>query len=255
MAQGSTTERSAWIDINSDVGELDDGGATDELLLEVITSANVACGGHAGDRASMERICRTAAARRIAIGAQVSYPDREGFGRRRLDIALPDLKASLDDQVCDLIDAAESATTTVTYLKPHGALYHVALDDAAIAELLLEIATTHGLAVLTMSSGELHTRAGRHDVPVFREAFIDRGYTANGRLTPRDIPGALLEPEAALERLSAWSRAGLRDVDSLCVHSDTPDSVRLARLSREALESHGVAIEPFITIDPTTPRR
>lgn len=255
MARGNTTQRSPWIDINSDVGELDDGGATDELLLEVITSANVACGGHAGDRASMDRVCRSAAARHIAIGAQVSYPDREGFGRRRIDITLPDLRASLNDQVCDLVDAAQSATTTVTYLKPHGALYHVALDDAAIAELLLEIATTHGLAVLTMSSGELHTRAGRHDVPVFREAFIDRGYTANGRLTPRDTPGAILEPDAALERLSTWSRAGLRDVDSLCVHSDTPDAVRLARLSREALESHGVTIEPFINVDPTTPRR
>jgi UPF0271 protein len=255
VAQVSTAERSSWIDINSDVGELDDGGETDDLLLEIITSANVACGGHAGDRASMDRICRTAAARRIAIGAQVSYPDRQAFGRRRLDIALPDLKASLHDQVCDLIDAAESATTTVTYLKPHGALYHVALDDAAIAELLLEIATTHGLAVLTMSSGELHTRAGHHDVPVFREAFIDRGYTANGRLTPRDLPGAILDPEAALERLLTWSRDGLRDVDSLCVHSDTPDAVRLARLSREALESHGVTIEPFITVDPTPPHR
>jgi 5-oxoprolinase (ATP-hydrolysing) subunit A len=232
------------IDLNSDVGELAD-PAIDTALLQVVTSANIACGGHAGDETSMDRVCALAMSQSVVIGAQVSYPDRVGFGRRRLDLEGRELHVSLAEQYDALDRIAQHHGSRVSYIKPHGALYHAALDDAETAEVLLELAAGRGVPLLTMSSGELATRADRYDVTIVHEAFVDRGYTADGRLTPRAEPGALLDHADALDRLAYWARTGFAGARSLCIHSDTPDAVDLAHRVNAALHDLGVALQPF----------
>ena len=241
------------IDLNSDIGEVDDGGILDAQLLDVITSANVACGGHAGDAASMHRVCGEAIARGVVIGAQVSYDDREGFGRRRLDVAPARLRDDLRRQYEDLHRAAAREGGRVAYLKPHGALYHAALDEPATADVLVELARDYGIAVLTMHPGALHRHALAADVPVFREAFVDRGYQRDGRLTPRGESGDLLAEDAALARLRTWVDRSFADAHSLCVHSDTPGAASLAWAARQVLAAAGVAIAPFTPLAPIDP--
>jgi UPF0271 protein len=235
------------IDVNSDVGELPD-PLIDEQLLELISSANVACGGHAGDHASMVRVCRSAAERDVAVGAQISYPDRDGFGRRRLDIATDVLSASLAGQFHDLADAARSVSTRVHYIKPHGALYHAAIDDPRIADVIIGLAIDQRVPVLTMGFGELHRRANHAGIAVFHEAFLDRAYLPDGRLAPRDQPDAIMDESTAITRLATWARHHFNGAHSLCVHSDTPGAVGLARKARRTLVDLGLRIHPFVDV-------
>lgn len=243
-------------DLNADLGEGDPD--MDALLLGIVTSANVACGGHAGDDESMARICAAAAESGVAVGAQVSYVDRDGFGRRRLDVA-PDLLAEqIADQLGGLASHAQAAGTSVTYVKPHGALYHAAADDPAVAGAVVAGIARTGLAlpVLTRPGGALAEAARAAGIPAYAEAFADRGYAADGRLVSRDHPAALVtdpqEVSARIRRLvddgvivSVDGRPVAVRADSLCIHSDTPGAWEIARAARAALESAGVGVAPF----------
>ena len=250
----------ATLDLNADLGEGtgEAGARLDGALLDIVTSANVACGGHAGDDASMRRVCAGAAARGVAVGAQVSYADREGFGRRRLEVPEPVLAGQLLEQMLALAAAAESTGSAVAYLKPHGALYHAAADDPPVARAVVDAVSRFGVAlpVLTRPGSELSLAAQSVGLTVYAEAFADRGYGPDGRLVSRDAPGALLVDEAEVRaRLHRLVRDGeivavdgsihAARVDSVCVHSDTPGAVALARSAREALESLGVRVAPF----------
>lgn len=233
--------------MNADLGEIDDGGIIDSHLLEIITSANVACGGHAGDDISMQRVCDLAFQRGVTIGAQVSFVDRPGFGRRRLNVEAATLSNQLTQQVADLSCAAKSAGTSVSYIKPHGALYHAAIDDHSIAQVLIALARETSLSLLTMPHGHLFDSARSQRIPVFTEAFLDRGYSSSGRLLPRDDPQALLAPDAALQRLHMWTTSGTLTMQSLCIHSDSPGAVEIAREAIALLKELNIVPAPFAT--------
>lgn len=231
---------SAVIDLNADLGE----EVTDDAaLIEVVTSANVACGGHAGDADIMRRVCSLCAGRGVAVGAQVSYVDREGFGRRRLDVSPDRLREQVAEQLGALAGIAREEGTVVVYLKPHGALYHRVYEDEEQAGAVL--AATGDLPVLGMPGAvilRLAREAGRRTV---HEGFPDRGYTEEGRLVPRDEPGALVEgAEAVAENAVRMARTG--EVASVCVHGDSPGAVDTARRVRAALEAAGVRLRAAV---------
>lgn len=222
------------VDLNADLGEevTDDAG-----LLGVVTSANVACGYHAGSVAIMHRVCAEAVIRGVAIGAQVSYADRAGFGREAKEVASEVLREQVADQVGVLRGIAEREGTTVRYLKAHGALYHRVLHDPVQAAALL--AGSGALPVLTMPAsvvGEQAVALGRR---VFREGFPDRAYTSGGALVPRSQAGALLADEA---EVTAQALALAPDVESLCVHGDHPGAVARAHAVRMALCEEGWSV-------------
>lgn len=225
-----------FVDLNADLGE----EVTDDAaLLAVVTSANVACGYHAGTPAIMRAVCAEAARLGVALGAQVSYDDREHFGRVPRDVSFDVLRDQVADQVGALTAIAASEGTTVRYVKPHGALYHRVLDDEQQAAAVLAGSAT--LPVLGMP-GAFLTLAAEAGRPVFHEGFPDRGYGADGRLLPRSEPGALLEDEAGIVD-QALLLAGT--VDSLCLHGDSPGAVGHAVAVRTALEALGVVLRPF----------
>jgi UPF0271 protein len=223
-----------YVDLNADLGE----EVTDDAaLLAIVTSANVACGYHAGTAAIMRAVCEQAAELGVSVGAQVSYDDREHFGRVARDVAAAVLREQVADQVGTLSSIAEAAGTTVRYLKPHGALYHRVLDDEAQAAAVLE--GSGSLPVLGMP-GVLLRAAEAADRVVLLEGFPDRGYGADGRLLPRDRPGALLEDvDAIAEQALSLASSVDSPVDSLCLHGDNPGALAHAAAVRRALESAG----------------
>jgi UPF0271 protein len=227
------------VDLNADVGE---GFADDERLLDVVTSANVACGGHAGSVETMRAVCVAAAVRGVAVGAHPSYRDREGFGRRALDVPADVLAADLEAQVEQLVEVAADEGVPVTYLKPHGALYTRAIDDSEVAAAVVATARERGLAVLAWPGSELFEQARAAELPAVAEGFADRGYAA-GRLLPRDAPGALIGADDAAAQAVALVRAG--EVQSICVHGDTPGAAALAAHVRAALVDAGFDHQPF----------
>ena len=221
------------IDLNADLGEevTDDDG-----LLAVVTSANVACGFHAGGPAVMRAVCLGAVERGVAVGAQVSYADREGFGRRELEVPYAVLAQQVAEQVAALSDAASAAGTTVSYVKPHGALYHRCSRDPEQAAAVLE--GSRDLPVLGMRGSvllDLARDAGRRTV---LEGFADRAYR-DGRLVDRSEPGAVLTDPADVTAQAVRLAA---EVGSVCVHGDTPGAVGHARAVRHALEAAGYAV-------------
>jgi 5-oxoprolinase (ATP-hydrolysing) subunit A len=224
------------IDLNADLGE----GVTDDAgLLAVVSSANVACGYHAGDAVIMRAVCEEAARRGVAVGAQVSYADRAHFGRARVDVGYDVLRAQIADQVDALTGIAAAAGTRVSYVKPHGALYHRVVDDEQQARAVLD--GSGALPVLGMPGSVLLALAVAAGRPVTREGFPDRAYTAAGRLVSRDRPGAVLDdPELIAAR--AVQMAGSGQVDSVCVHGDSPGAVAAATAVRRALEAAGIAV-------------
>ncbi|WP_329444311.1 5-oxoprolinase subunit PxpA [Streptomyces canus] len=249
------------IDLNADLGEgfgrwrLTD----DEQLLSVVTSANVACGFHAGDAATMRRVCELAAARGVRIGAQVSYRDLAGFGRRAMDVPSAELTAEVAYQIGALEVFARAAGTRVSYVKPHGALYNRVVHDeeqatAVVGGVLLADAT---LAVLGLPGSRFLEAARKAGLEGVTEAFADRAYTEEGTLVPRGQEGAVVtDPEAVVARSLGLARdrvvttrSGARievDARSLCLHGDTPGAVELARRVRERLETSGVRVEAFV---------
>jgi UPF0271 protein len=224
------------IDLNADLGE----EVTDDAaLLAVVTSANVACGYHAGSAAIMRAVCAEAARRGVAVGAQVSYDDRASFGRVARDVAYEVLREQVADQVGTLASIAGAEGTSVRYLKPHGALYHRVIDDEEQATAVL--AGSAQLPVLGMP-GAFLTLAAAAGRPIFHEGFPDRGYTADGRLVPRSEPGALIEDEDGIVA-QALTLAGT--VDSVCLHGDSPGAVAHAVAVRRALEAAGYLLHTF----------
>jgi UPF0271 protein len=224
------------IDLNADLGE----GVTDDSgLLAVVTSANVACGYHAGDAPTMRRVCEEALVRGVTVGAQVSYLDRENFGRVSHDLAPDLLTAQVADQVGTLAGIAASVGTVVSYVKPHGALYHRVIDDEEQALALLEGAP--GLAVLGFPGGAVLRLAAARGRTVWREGFPDRAYDDRGRLVDRRVRGAVLDdPEEVARRAVELALAGA--VDSVCVHGDSPSAVASARAVRVALTAAGLVV-------------
>jgi 5-oxoprolinase (ATP-hydrolysing) subunit A len=216
------------IDLNADVGE---GFEGDDALLGIVTSASVACGAHAGDAETMERTCAAAGRGGVRVGAHVAYEDREGFGRRALDVAPAVLAAQVGAQI-----AALAAFGAVRFVKPHGALYHRAAADPDVARVVVEAAG--GLPVIGPPGSALLAAAGPRGMA---EGFADRAYAEDGTLVDRSQPGALLCGEAALEQ----ARRLAHGVDTICVHGDTPGAVELARAVRAALEAAGVDVRPF----------
>ena len=235
------------VDLNADVGEgfgrwtLGD----DEGLLDVISSANVACGFHAGDPRIMRRTCHRAAELGVVVGAQVSYPDLGGFGRRFVDIDPVELIDVVLYQVGALERLAGVEGTSVRYVKPHGALYNTIVHHEAQAAAVVEAMVAHGggLALLGLPGSAVERLAGEAGVRFVGEGFADRGYTDAGTLMPRSSPGALVtEPDAVAAQALRLAAAGAR---SICVHSDTPGAVALAAAVRHALVAAGHAVEAF----------
>ncbi len=248
------------IDINSDMGE--SFGAyqmgDDEALLGYVTSANIACGFHAGDPRTIDATVAHAAAREVAIGAHVSYPDLVGFGRRSMRVSADELVTDVLYQIGALEGFCRRHGSAVRYVKAHGALYNDLADDeelaAAFADALL--AYGGGLAALVLAGSPAVKVLTDKGVPVIREGFADRGYTAAGRLVSRRQSGALItDPALVAER--GWRIATgaeieaadgsplVLQVDSLCVHGDTPGAVDLARALREGLADHSVPVAAF----------
>jgi len=248
------------LDLNSDLGEgygrwaLGD----DAALLEVVTSANVACGFHAGDPATIDRTVRTAVERGVAVGAQVSYPDLVGFGRREIDVPPDELTADVLYQLGALEAFAKAAGSRVRYVKPHGALYNRIARDPVQAAAVVEAIRRYdpALPLLTLPGSVAMEAAREAGVPSVGEGFADRAYTAEGRLVSRREPGAVLhDPEQVAARAvvmatehrveAAGGEQVAVEVRSLCVHGDTPGAVDLARAVRTALEHAGVTLEAF----------
>ncbi|HEY7398004.1 MAG TPA: 5-oxoprolinase subunit PxpA [Gaiellaceae bacterium] len=223
------------VDLNADVGE---GLATDGELLRIVTSANVACGFHAGDDATMARLCALAAELGVVVGAHVSYRDREGFGRRDVDVGAAVVERETLEQV-----AALQAHGRVAYVKPHGALYHRASVDEACATAIVAgtLAADGPRAVLAFPGSRLFAVAGEAGLVAVAEGFADRGYDARGRLVARGEPGALLDAETAVRQAVALAA----DVGSICLHGDSPGAVELARNVAGGLRDAGFELRPF----------
>lgn len=249
------------IDLNADLGEgfgrwrLTD----DEQLLSVVTSANVACGFHAGDAATMRRVCELAAGRGVRIGAQVSYRDLAGFGRRAMDVPPEELAAEVAYQIGALEVFARAAGTRVAYVKPHGALYNRVVRDEQQAEAVVDgvLLADDALPVLGLPGSCFLEVAEKAGLPVVTEAFADRAYTEEGTLVPRTEDGAVVtDPDTVVERSVSIARDGTvtarsgRPIPvrarSLCLHGDTPGAVDLARRVRARLADAGVRVEAFV---------
>ncbi|ROS78409.1 LamB/YcsF family protein [Cellulomonas sp. PhB143] len=255
---GPTTQRT--IDLNADLGEGFGAWtiADDAALLDLVTSANVACGFHAGDPATMRAVTRGAVERGVRVGAHVAYRDLAGFGRRFVDVRPADLADDVVYQISALDGFARLAGDRVRYVKPHGALYtaivHHEAQAAAVLDAVQEYDAT--LPVVGLPGSVVLREAERRGLRTVREAFADRGYRADGTLVPRGAPGALVhDPREVADRVLGMVLDGrVRSVDgpaltvdaeSVCVHSDTPGAVGLLRAVRDRLVAEGVGAVPF----------
>jgi len=235
----------ARIDLNCDVGELPgpDGRAADDALLALVSSANVACGGHAGDAASMAATTIAAAARGVSVGAHPSYADREHFGRRSRAQSPRDAAAAISAQLVTLRDIARAHDIALTHVKPHGALYNDAAADRAIAVAVADaVAAFDGGLVLVGLAGSSLLDAGRKaGLRVAAEGFCDRAYEPDGSLRSRALAGAVYD-DPALAARQAVRLAQRGDIDTLCIHGDTPAALSIARAVRSALQDAAVSI-------------
>ncbi|HEX8789328.1 MAG TPA: 5-oxoprolinase subunit PxpA [Polyangiaceae bacterium] len=224
--------------LDIDLGELPD---EPEALYACAHLANVACGGHAGDDASMRRAVALCIANGTLVGAHPSYPDRAGFGRQAMQMAPADLRVSVAEQCARLRDVAREAGVALGYVKAHGALYHAARADADVARALLGGAIDalgSAVTIVGPPAGELLGAATRAGVRYAREGFADRATRPDGTLVPRGEPGALVtDPAAAARRAIELAAAG--GFDAICCHGDTPGAVTIARAVREALDALG----------------
>ncbi|WP_293223175.1 5-oxoprolinase subunit PxpA [Ottowia sp.] len=248
------------IDLNSDLGE-SLGAWTmgdDAAMLDIVTSANVACGFHAGDPAGILATLRAAQARGVVVGAHVAYPDLVGFGRRNMDVASSDLVASVIYQIGALQGLAAAAGTRVRYVKPHGALYNtIAHDERQARDVIAAIrAVDAGLALVALAGSPLVRWAEDAGLRVVAEAFADRAYTPQGTLVSRREAGAVLhDPAVVAARMLRLVREGVVEAvdgslapvraDSICVHGDSPGAVAMAAQLRRTLQQAGVALAPF----------
>ncbi len=248
------------IDLNADLGEgfgpwtMGD----DAAMLSLVSSANVACGGHASDPETMFRTLSLAKQHGVVTGAHPSYPDKQGFGRRRLPATPSEIERFVAAQIGALIAIGALVGQPIAYVKPHGALANVAAEEAAVAGAIARAvkAVDPRLAMLAISGTRLETVARDLGLATYSEIFADRGYTPKGTLVPRGTPGAMIEnPDAAAERLFGFLDSGLMPTvggdairlaaASVCIHGDSPHAVAMARYLRAAFVARGIAIAPF----------
>ena len=249
------------IDLNSDLGESLGAWSMgdDAAMLDIVSSANVACGFHAGDPAGILATLKAAQARGVAVGAHVAYPDLIGFGRGAMDVASSDLVADVIYQIGALQGLAQAAGTSIGYVKPHGALYNtIAHDSAQARDVIAAIrAVDANLALVALAGSPLVRWAQDAGLRVVAEAFADRAYTPQGTLVSRREPGAVLHDSALVaSRMLRLVRDGVGEAvdgslasvqaQSICVHGDSPGAVAMARAVRAALEADGIAVRPFV---------
>ncbi|WP_137723183.1 LamB/YcsF family protein [Prescottella subtropica] len=251
----------AVIDLNSDLGE-SFGAWTlgdDAAMLDLVTSANIACGFHAGDPSTLLRTCRDATARDVRIGAQVGYRDLAGFGRRFVDVAPADLTADVIYQIGALDGLAHVAGSAVTYVKPHGALYNTIVHHRAQARAVVAavLAVDPALPVLGLPGSVFLEEASAAGLRTVVEAFADRAYTPDGTLVPRTQPGSVLhDPDIVAARVLRLVTTGTIEAvdgsvitvaaDTVCVHGDTPAAVAMATAIRALLDEHRIPVAPFV---------
>jgi UPF0271 protein len=236
------------MDLNADLGE---GFGTwrlgdDSALLRLVTSANVACGFHAGDAPTMRRVCSDAAARGVTVGAQVGYRDLAGFGRRRIDYDAAELRDELIYQIAALDGFCRLAGSSVAYVKPHGALYNTAAIDEAQAGAVVSSIVDYdrSLPVLCLPGSVLAKAAATAGLRVVAEGYADRAYRDDGTLVPRSQPDAVLSTvDEVVTQALRLARSGT--VESLCLHGDTPGAVELAHRVRAALLDAGIPLAAF----------
>ncbi|MEG0046782.1 MAG: 5-oxoprolinase subunit PxpA [Comamonas sp.] len=249
------------MDLNSDLGE-SFGAWTmgdDAAMLDIVSSANVACGFHAGDAAGILSTLKAAKARNVVVGAHVAYRDLAGFGRRNMDVASSDLVADVIYQIGALLGLAQAAGTTVKYVKPHGALYNtIAQDKRQAMDVITAMkAIDPSLVLMALAGAPLIGWARDAGLTVVAEAFADRGYTPQGALVSRREPGAVLHDEQLIaQRMLTLVREGVIEAvdgsmvrveaDSICVHGDSPGAVAIARNIRQRFEQEGVKIASFV---------
>ena len=248
------------VDLNADLAEgfgiweLGD----DDAMLDIVTSANLACGFHAGNPVGLARTCRAAAARDVRVGAQVGYFDLAGFGRRRIEVAPAELTADVIYQIGALQALARAAGTTLAYVKPHGALYNTIATDRDQARAVAEAvhAADPELPVLGLAGSVFFTEARRLGLRTVAEAFADRAYQPDGQLLPRSDSGAVLrDPVRIAERVLVMVKSGTVtaidgsvvniDVESVCVHGDSPGAVEIAGAVRNRLVAEGIELAAF----------
>jgi len=249
------------IDLNCDLGELtgEAGRALDEAMLQIVTSANVACGFHAGDPGSIARTLRSAARYGVSVGAHVSYADFENFGRRDMRVSPHDLGALVVYQLGAMQRLAEAAGTRIGYVKAHGALYNTIAHDEAQAAAVIDalLSVDPELPLVCLAGAPIVERAGSAGLRVISEAFADRSYEPDGSLTERARPGAVLhEPEIIAERMLGLVATGsLRAVDgtelqlsaeSICVHGDTDGAIEIAGTLRNRLLDADIELRSFV---------
>ncbi len=251
------------IDLNSDLGE--SYGAwrmgDDEAMLAIVSSANIACGFHAGDPAGIYRTVKAAAEKGVVVGAHVSYPDRVGFGRRDLDVTSEELIADVIYQIGALKGVAAAAGTTVRYVKPHGALYNRIANDAKQGQAVIDgiKAVDSSLVLMGLANAPILNLARKAGLAVVAEAFADRAYTPQGQLVSRREAGAVLHDTANIaDRMVQLAREGtLEAIDgsiikieaqSICVHGDSPGAVAIAQEIRRRFEAEGIEIRSFASI-------
>jgi 5-oxoprolinase (ATP-hydrolysing) subunit A len=229
------------IDVNADLGE---GFPNDRALLELVTSASICCGAHAGTPLAIRQTLRDAVARRVLIGAHPGYPDRDGFGRRDQNLSTNELIEIISAQIVGLMSLAAQEGATVAYLKPHGALYNQAQREPHIARAVVEAVRTRGWPLLGQPGSVLETIARDQGVVYIAEGFPDRRYGADGSLVPRSDAAAMLrEPHEIEEQVVRLTEEGR--VATLCIHGDEPGAVANATLVRRVLTRHGIAVLSF----------
>ncbi|UWU25409.1 LamB/YcsF family protein (plasmid) [Rhizobium sp. CB3060] len=248
------------IDLNSDLGESFGPWSMgdDTSMLSIVTSANIACGFHAGDPAGILSVIRQAARLGVSVGAHVGYRDLVGFGRRNMDPNSEELIGDVIYQIGALQGLARAAGTTVRYVKPHGALYNTIAHDARQAADVIEAikAIDPTLVLMALSGAAIVEQARAAGLRVVREVFADRAYNANGSLVSRRLPGAVIhEPNIVAARMLRLVKEGRitaidgtdieLEAQSICVHGDTPAAVSIARAVRDALVGNGVELQSF----------
>jgi UPF0271 protein len=243
------------IDLNCDMGEE---AGSDERIMPLVTSANVACGVHAGGPATMRRTVRLAREHGVGVGAHPSYPDRAGFGRRFLAASPEEVRDDVTYQMGALWAFCQAEGVRLTHIKAHGALYNAAASDPALAKAICEAARSvdPSLPVMCLARSPMAEVARAMGVPCVEEAFADRAYTSAGTLVPRRSPGAVIhDPEEVAERVSRMVRERKvvaidgsviqLEAQSVCVHGDTPGAERLVAAVRARLGRDGISVRPF----------
>ncbi len=258
MTDTGTVATVVTVDLNADLAEGDTLGAADRLVLDSVTSASLACGFHAGSPSVMRATAAACVERGVVIGAHVSYRDREGFGRRVLGTPSDELVDDIIEQWSTLVAEVDAAGGSVSFVKPHGALYNqMGVEDDVAHAVVEAVSRLGGPALVAQSGSAVVDAARRAGLRVVPEGFPDRGYLADGRLIPRDADGALVADPADVGRraLSLARRHGLEAVDgawttveveTLCIHGDAPNAADTARAVRAALESDGIVVRPFL---------